>query len=156
MPAPATGQARRIVVGVDGSASSRAALRWAVRQAELTGGTVDAIIAWQIPASMTGYGLAPAPPDCADIENVVRQGLDKTVREVTGTAGSPPVRRLVVHGPAGQVLVDASAGADLLVLGSRGHRGLAEALLGSVGQHCVHGVRCPVVIVHADPPAKAA
>jgi nucleotide-binding universal stress UspA family protein len=156
MPAPVTSQAGRIVVGVDGSASSRAALRWAVHQAEVTGGIVDAIIAWQIPAAMTGFGLPPAAPDCADMMNVVQQGLQETVREATRTTGGPPVRRLVIHGPAGQVLVDASAGADLLVLGSRGHAGFAEALLGSVGQHCVHRARCPVVIVRTDTPAKAA
>ena len=51
----------------------------------------------------------------------------------------------VVEGRAGQVLVD---GADLLVVGSRGHRGLAEALLGSVGQYCANYASCPVVITH--------
>jgi len=45
------------------------------------------------------------------------------------------------------VLLDAAAGADLLVVGSRGYGGFAEALLGSVGQHCVHHATCPVVII---------
>ena len=54
----------------------------------------------------------------------------------------------VVEGRAGQVLVDAADGADLLVVGSRGHRGLAEALLGSVGQYCANHASCPVVIMH--------
>jgi nucleotide-binding universal stress UspA family protein len=45
------------------------------------------------------------------------------------------------------VLVDAAEGAELLVVGSRGHGGLAEALLGSVGQYCVHHAPCPVVIM---------
>jgi len=53
----------------------------------------------------------------------------------------------VVEGQAGQVLVAAAEGADLLVVGSRGHGGLAEALLGSVGQYCVHHAPCPVVIM---------
>jgi len=53
----------------------------------------------------------------------------------------------VVQGGAGQVLVDAAEGAELLVVGCRGHGGLAEALLGSVSQHCVHHAPCPVVII---------
>jgi nucleotide-binding universal stress UspA family protein len=56
MSASTKNDAPRIVVGVDGSPSSQAALRWAVRQAELTGGSVDAVLAWQIPAVAGGYG----------------------------------------------------------------------------------------------------
>jgi nucleotide-binding universal stress UspA family protein len=82
----------RIVVGVDGFESSKAALRWAIHQAKLTGAVVDAVTAWQVP-------------------------------------------------------VDAAEDADLLVVGCRGHGGLAEALLGSVGQFCVHHAPCPVVIM---------
>jgi nucleotide-binding universal stress UspA family protein len=52
-----------------------------------------------------------------------------------------------VEGNPAQVLLDASAGADLLVVGSRGHGGFASALLGSVSQHCVHHADCPVVII---------
>src|SRR6266498_3059864 len=51
----------RIVVGVDGSPSSLAALHWAVRQAGLTGGTVQAVIAWQYPVAVSGYAWAPVP-----------------------------------------------------------------------------------------------
>jgi nucleotide-binding universal stress UspA family protein len=53
----------------------------------------------------------------------------------------------VVHGRAAQVLVDEADGADLLVVGCRGHGGLAEARLGSVGQFCAHHAPCPVVIM---------
>jgi nucleotide-binding universal stress UspA family protein len=53
----------------------------------------------------------------------------------------------VVQGHPAQVLLDASAGAELLVIGSRGHGGFVGAMLGSVGQHCVHHATCPVVII---------
>ena len=57
---------------------------------------------------------------------------------------------MVREGNAAQVLLDAAQGADLLVVGSRGHGGFTEALLGSVSQHCVHHAQCPIVIVRAD------
>src|SRR4029077_2242999 len=65
------------------------------------------------------------------------------------------VRPRVVEGQAGPVLVDAAEGADLLVMGNRGHGGLTEALLGSVGQYCVRHAPCPVVIMRGKPPADA-
>ncbi len=57
------------------------------------------------------------------------------------------MRARVVEGNPAQVLLDAADGADLLVLGSRGHAGFTEALLGSVSQHCVHHAPCPVVVI---------
>jgi len=137
----------RIVVGVDGSPSSRAALRWAVNQAKLTGGTVDAVIAWQIPASVTGYGWTAIVPDM-NFEDIAKKTLEEAVSDVVGADEVPAVRSLVVHGIAAKVLLDAAADADLLVVGRRGHGEFAEALLGSVSQHCVHHAHCPVVIVH--------
>lgn len=151
MSATKTEKAPRIVVGVDGSASSLAALRWAVHQAELTGGTVDAIVAWQMPSSMTGFGFAPvAVADGSEMEQTAQRALDHAVRQVVGPEGGPVVRRLVVEGFPAPVLLGASAGADLLVLGSRGRGGFSGALLGSVGQHCVRHARCPVVIIRGD------
>jgi nucleotide-binding universal stress UspA family protein len=151
MSAAKTEKAPRIVVGVDGSASSMAALRWAVHQAELTGGTVDAVVAWKMPATMTGFGFAPvAVADGSDMEQTAQRVLDHAVSKVVGPEGGPAVRRLAVQGFPAPVLLDASAGADLLVLGSRGHGGFSGALLGSVGQHCVRHAHCPVVIIRGD------
>lgn len=150
-------QAPRIVVGVDGSPSSLAALRWAVRQAELTGGTVDAIVAWRMPASVAGYGFAPvAMSDRSDMEQIAQRALDEAISKVAGPGGGPPIRRVVVQGFPAPVLLRASVGADLLVLGSRGHGGFSGALLGSVGQHCVRHAHCPVVIIRDGLAAKAA
>jgi nucleotide-binding universal stress UspA family protein len=133
----------RIVVGVDGFESSKAALRWAIRQAELTGAVVEAVTAWQIPA---GTGWVPTP-DMPDFQEDAFAVLSEALTEVCTVAPEVQVCPRVVEGRAGQVLVDAAEGADLLVLGSRGHGGLAEALLGSVGQYCVHHAPCPVVIM---------
>lgn len=151
MSATKTEKAPRIVVGVDGSASSLAALRWAVHQAELTGGTVDAVVAWRMPPTMTGFGFAPvAVAEGSEMEQTAKRVLDQVVSKVASPEGGPPVRRLVVQGFPASVLLGASAGADLLVLGNRGHGGFSGALLGSVGQHCVRHARCPVVIIRGD------
>ena len=145
------------MVGVDGSASSLAALRWAIQQARLTGGTVDAVIAWQMPATMTGFGFAPvAVVDGSEMEQTVKRVLHQAVSKVTSPEGGPAVRSLAVQGFPAAVLLGASAGADVLVLGSRGHGGFSGALLGSVGQHCVHHAHCPVVIIRGEPAAKTA
>jgi nucleotide-binding universal stress UspA family protein len=120
--------APRIVVGVEGSPSSRGALRWAVRQARLAGGTVDAVIAWPIPAVLGGYGLGPmAMVDATAFEDSAKQTLAEAISDVVGPGDSRLVRSQIVHGIPAQVLLDASADADLLVVGSRGHGGRDDA-----------------------------
>jgi nucleotide-binding universal stress UspA family protein len=138
----------RIVVGVDGSESSKAALAWAVRQAALTGARVDAVNAWQIPATWGyGYSMALEIPDLAKIAGKM---LDEAIAEEADLAPEVEIRPVVVQENPARALLDAARGADLLVVGSRGHGGFTEALLGSVGQHCVHHANCPVVIIR-DP-----
>jgi len=141
----------RIVVGADGSPSSLSALRWAIRQAGLTGAAVDAVIAWQYPASASGYGWTMAGMDqnydfSAAAEKIVTDAISNTL----DPGSDVRVRPHVVEGMPAQVLLDASAAADLLVVGSRGHGGFTEALLGSVSQHCVHHARCPVVVIRGQ------
>ena len=60
------------------------------------------------------------------------------------------VRSRVMKGHPAQVLIDATADASLLVVGSRGHGSFADALLGSVGQYCVHHAHCPVLIIRGE------
>ena len=137
----------RIVVGVDGSPSSRAALAWAVRQAGLTGACVEAVIAWHAPAMS---GAAPFGPEVLndwDYSGWARDTLTHVIKQMVDPDGPVRVSGTVREGNAAQVLLEAANGADLLVVGSRGHGGFAEALLGSVGQACVHHGQCPVVIV---------
>ena len=135
----------RIVVGVDGSDPSKAALAWAVRQGRLTGATVEAVIAWELPVN---YGTpAPLMPPPTDFEKAAREVITLAIADVTAPDEQVTIRPKVVEGNAPRILLDASAGADLLVVGSRGHGGFVEALLGSVGQHCVHHATCPVVVI---------
>jgi nucleotide-binding universal stress UspA family protein len=134
---------RRIVVGVDGLESSKAALRWAIYQARLTGAVVEAVIAWHVPA-----GSAWVPPtDAPDYREEATSVLAEALAELCTVDPDVQVCPRVLAGRAGQVLVEEAEGADLLVVGSRGHAGLTEALLGSVGQYCVHNAPCPVVIM---------
>ncbi len=133
----------RIVVGVDGFESSRNALRWAIHQAKLTGAAVEAITSWQIPP---GSGLIPAA-DLPDYQDDARIILTEAIAEMCMVDPEVEVRPRVVEGRAGPVLVAAAEGADLLVVGCRGHGGLAGTLLGSVGQYCAHHAACPVVIM---------
>ena len=139
----------RIVAGVDGSASSVSALRWAVRQAGLTGAAVDAVIAWHYPiVGGGGYGLAPmATAGGFDFRENAEKVLADAISAAVDPGSGVPVRPRAVQGDPVQVLLDASDGADLLVVGSRGHGGFTEALLGSVSQHCVHHAHCPVVVI---------
>jgi nucleotide-binding universal stress UspA family protein len=140
-----TRKGARIVVGVDTANSSKAVLGWAVRQAALTGAEVDAVTAWQIPAAY-GYGM-PAAAYLADMGRVARQMLDEAIAAVADEAPGVSIHPVVVEDLAARALLDAAKGAELLVVGSRGHAGFTEALLGSVGQYCVHHAECPVVIV---------
>ena len=138
----------RIVVGVDSSPSSRAALAWAVRQAGLTGATVEAVTAWHHPVMAGGVPIGlTGEPDNSDYREWAASALNQTIKQTVGPDGPVRVSATVREGNAAQVLVEAADGADLLVVGSRGHGGFAEALLGSVGQACVHHAECPVVIV---------
>ena len=74
--------APRIVVGVDGSRSSRAALRWAVRQARFTGGTVNAVIAWQIPTMLESYSWAPIYlEEAGDFAEDARKKIDAVISD---------------------------------------------------------------------------
>jgi nucleotide-binding universal stress UspA family protein len=146
------GHVPRIVVGVDGSPSSQTALRWAVRQAELTGGTVDAVIAWQYPVNFGTYGWAPISmeEEGTDFGEVAAKTLTDAISKTTDAASPVHVRPCVVQGNPAQVLLDAATDADLLVVGSRGHGGFTGALLGSVGLHCVHHAHCPVVVIRGQ------
>ncbi|PRY37810.1 universal stress protein [Umezawaea tangerina] len=126
---------RRIVVGVDGTETAAAALRWAVRQSGYTGARLEAVLAWESPAT---YEWAPDLTDPADVEAAAREVLDKALADVAA-----PVTRSVVRGNAVRVLLDAARGAELLVLGSQG----TDELKGSVGLHCLHHATCPVLVV---------
>ncbi|GGV40794.1 universal stress protein [Actinomadura cremea] len=131
-----------IVVGVDGSPASLDALRWAARQAELTGAELRAVSAWRLPSF--GYPIEYVDEE---VEGAVDAELGRAVREALGETPRVPVSRVVVQGHPAPVLVEQSENAELLVVGSHGRGAFAGMLLGSVSAHCVHHARCPVVVV---------
>jgi nucleotide-binding universal stress UspA family protein len=135
------GQERRIVVGVDGSTASKAALAWAVGQAARTEAVVEVV---------TAYYWFPMPIEDLDFRGLATGIAEDAILDVTDLG--PPVKIIskVVRGNAAKVLLDAARGAELLVVGNRGHGGFAQALLGSVSQNCVQYATCPVVVVR-DP-----
>ena len=137
-----------IVVGVDGSPASRAALSWALAEARLRGANLRAVHALTV---ATPFAL-DAPPVLLpslmeEAEQEAERELGDVVAEVAGDNLDVPIERSVVEGPAAERLLEAAAGADLLVVGSRGHGGFHGLLLGSVSQQCAHHAPCPVVIV---------
>ncbi len=138
----------RIVVGVDGSAEAKEALRWALEEAQLRGASLRVVHAWQLPVAAYGAGLAAAYH--GELLEALRRDAEKLVDQLLAEAGPPKgveVEKAAVEGPAAQTLVEAAKDADLLVVGSRGHGGFAGLLLGSVSQQCAHHASCPVVIV---------
>ena len=141
-----------IVVGVDHSAGAKAALRFAVGEAELRQASLRVVHAWQfgyvgasfLPGSYPGLG-----DELDGLRGAAEAALDATLQEVASATGGVDIERRVVEGAAAAVLVDESRGAELLVVGSRGLGGFSGLLLGSVSQQCAHHATCPIVIVHA-------
>jgi nucleotide-binding universal stress UspA family protein len=145
--AQTTGHQRRIVVGVDGSPASLGALEWAVRQAALTGAVVEVVTAWHFPATYGGYPIVDQIDWQADAQTI----QDFAVKEALGDDAASLVRR-VAQGHPVRVLLDAAAGAELLVVGSRGHGGFTGMLLGSVSEHVVAHAPCAVVVIRTPVP----
>jgi nucleotide-binding universal stress UspA family protein len=143
---------REIVVGVDGSSASKAALAWAVEEARFRGCGVVALHAWQFPVlGFGGYGGTVVPlltPE--DLEKVAFDTVTAAVDEVVGDDLSVPVEVRVLQGHPAGVLLEAGKTADLLVLGSEGHGAFTGMLLGSVSMQVVHHAPCAVTIVRPD------
>jgi nucleotide-binding universal stress UspA family protein len=137
----------KIIVGIDGSEQSSDALRWAIDHA----GPDDEIVAthsWQIPP-MSGFEFPAYNP--AEVEVYAHQLVERVVSEVVPEgADGPKVTTAVHHGHPGRVLIDESADAELIVVGSRGFGGFRGLLLGSVSTYVVHHATCPVVVIPHD------
>src|SRR6187455_1321988 len=136
-----------VVAGVDGSDHGREALRFALSEAALRGARVTAVRAWSTPPlTTTGVGIMPA-------YQVVRDGLAEgtaaeLAQSVEEASSEASVEVEVVQGDAAGALVERSAGAALVVVGSRGRGSVAGPLLGSVSQGVLHHAQCPVAVVH--------
>lgn len=141
----------RIVVGVDGSPNSLAALKWAVSEARTHGASLDAIMIWHEPYYGGMYGGVPIPVSGPEVADSHREHLEKIVDSVDTSGLATPVRQLVLEGTASGGLLASAEEADLLVVGSRGHGGFVGLLLGSVSNQIASHAPCPVVIVPAPP-----
>jgi nucleotide-binding universal stress UspA family protein len=137
--------APRIIVGIDGSESSVKALREGRRLADALGSPLEAVAVWQQSHSMYDFyqsqsGWTPEK----EVEKLLRDaahaafGSDHPARFTMSILQGVPTKALIRH----------SAGAEMLVLGSRGHGGFTGLLLGSVSSACVAHATCPVLIVH--------
>jgi len=140
----------KVVVGVDGSAESLAALTYAMEQAARRGTGVRVVSAFLPPQYWpSAYGLS-APPTIAKVKADLRVIASRMVEQVVAAQGafaSVPVELHEVSGSPANLLIEQARGADLLVVGHRGLGGFASALLGSVGLHCVLHAQCPVTVV---------
>jgi len=153
----------RIVAGVSTSPASRQALAWAAREAAVRRGTLHAVFAWQYPFELADGTFVPPMPS-----EQLEEWADRVVADEVAALGAAEVP-VVCHarsGPAAAILMEASEGADLLVVGTSGHGRITGLLLGSVSQFLAVHAPCPVVIVHgprhdggdpaADPAARSA
>ncbi len=146
---PEANRGRGIVVGVDGSESSLAALRWAVEEGGHRDQPVQVLHAWHEQAfGMDPYGMAV---DATPWESAARLLLDTAIADVGAASAqdsgrSVAVTPALVHGGAAGALVEASPGAALVVVGNRGHSSFA---LGSVSHQVLHHAHCPVALIPA-------
>jgi nucleotide-binding universal stress UspA family protein len=149
VPSPDPGADRgvgRIVVGIDGSDASLEALRRGIRIAHALGCSIEAITTWRAApygeyADVSGHYIETA-------ENDARAILNDAATAVFGAEVPEWFAAGVYQGNADQVLIEQSKGAEMLVVGSRGHGGLAGVLLGSVSALCAERATCPVLIMH--------
>lgn len=139
---------RTIVVGVDGSRESVAALRYAIREAGLHGDRVKAVSAWHVPTAAYGSGFVPSAPDPADFERVAGDSLAQAIAAAAADGEDVAVEAVLREGDAAHVLLEESEGAAQLVVGSRNLGFVSRLIHHSVSGHCAHDAHCPVTVVH--------
>jgi nucleotide-binding universal stress UspA family protein len=138
-----------IVVGIDGSEASAAALDFAAAETVLRGGRLRVLCVWEVPVTAYGDGMIPvvAPELFDSFGDHAKDILDGAVTRVQQAHPGLQCEGLVVEGLPAGVLVEESETATLVVVGNRGRGGFKSLLLGSVSQQVVHHASCPVVVV---------
>ena len=154
-----------ILVGIDGSPAAQVALQWAVDEAALTGAKLTAMYVYpptkrtepflgssHFPDSSTVRQLADESRRWSEQQDrashdVAMHNLARFVQEVVTREVDVHVQLVAMPGKPSRRLVEASRGADLLVVGARGHGGFKDLKLGSVSEQCVRHARCPVLVV---------
>ncbi len=133
-----------IVVGVDGTPGSLQALAWAASEAKLRGAKLLAVRVWHFPVTASGMLFDDS---IARLEKEEEEELKLDIHDVLGDESQLEVETLVVSGATSKMLFSTALGAQLLVIGSKGHRGFTNAVVGSVSSQVTHYAPCPVVIV---------
>jgi nucleotide-binding universal stress UspA family protein len=141
----------KIVVGLDGSERSVAALRRASVLAAALGAHIQLVAVWQYPA----IGSGGYPVDAELFESWARDSIVEAKSQVWGSAPPASLTALVRNGSPARVLIEESRDADMLVVGSRGHGGFAGLMLGSVSMAVAEHAKCPVLVVHDVPVSTA-
>ncbi len=146
---------RVIVVGVDGSPASAKALTWAARYAEDTGHALKIMTTWDaefVSVAIAAFGGEATDTDSIESRHALASSLqNKSIADVFGDEKLPDwVSLELMEGKATDALVRASEGAELLVVGTRGHSLLKDIVLGSVSTHCVLHAHCPVTVIRED------
>jgi len=140
----------RILVGVDGSAWSRTALREGARIATALEASLEAVTCWDVAPVYAGYGTYDSEFFRAQAQRV----LDGAVADVFGDDPPAGLTRTLLRGHPREQLVEASRGAQMLVVGRRGTGGFGALLLGSVSSACLVHAHCPVLVVREDVPVR--
>lgn len=136
---------RRLLVGVDGSSHSIAALRRAAAIGADTGATLRVLTCWTYPGLAVAVGAVPIDL----LEQSARTQQRDALRAVFGRDLPAGIETVLAQGLPARVLVEGSEHADLVVVGSRGHGGFAGLLLGSVSMTCAEHARCDVLVVRS-------
>lgn len=142
-----------VVVGVDGSEPSDAALRCAAKEARLRKAVLKVVHAWHVPS--TGYGGYMIP--VGTLDDFASDAAKATDEQVSAVLGDNPGIELITEireGPASRAILDAAKDAELIVVGSRGRGGFSGLLLGSVSSQVAHHAHCPVLIVRPGTQAR--
>ena len=149
----------RVVVGIDGSAGSRAALRHGLDEARRRGARLEVVAAFISPERLAVVNRLPIVTEreavAAAAEAAARTEVDEVVAGDLAEhpeAPAPPIAVRAVAGDPGPVLTEAAVGAQLLVVGHRGRGGVASTVLGSVAWWCLRHAPCPLTVV--PPPGE--
>jgi nucleotide-binding universal stress UspA family protein len=137
-----------VVVGVDGSPGSLAALQWAAEAARLRAVPLAVLFAWgDLGARLARTTRGGREPTEADELEAALALIEESVRDALGAEPGVEIVPMAERGEPTPALLEASKTADLLVVGSRGRGGFTGLLLGSVSQHCIQHAHCPVAVV---------
>ena len=139
---------KTIVVGVDGSPSSRKALAWAAAEAADHDAELHVLNVWEHTLLPPAGSVSVSEHYVPDPSQATNEDLVRVIKEELGENPPVVVQPRVKQGRAAKVLIDESADADLLVVGKRGHGGFAGLVLGSVSQHVAAYAKCPVAVIH--------